>query len=143
MDDSWIFNDLAVSYNTLDDTRMINLIDTVRKGISFSLFLSLVDRSSFSIIEWSAFLHLSERTIQRYRKEKKRFDPIHSEKIVEITMLYNLGTEIFGDKVKFDSWLESDNIALGGQKPKAFLDNTFGIGLLKDELIRIEQGVLA
>ena len=58
-------------------------------------------------------------------------------------MLYNLGTEIFGDKVKFDSWLESDNIALGGQKPKAFLDNTFGIGLLKDELIRIEQGVLA
>ena len=143
MDDSWIFNDLAVSYNTLDDTRMINLIDTVRKGISFSLFLSLVDRSPFSIIEWSAFLHLSERTIQRYRKEKKRFDPIHSEKIVEITMLYNLGTEIFGDKVKFDSWLESDNIALGGQKPKAFLDNTFGIGLLKDELIRIEQGVLA
>ena len=72
MDDSWIFNDLAVSYNTLDDTRMINLIDTVRKGISFSLFLSLVDRSSFSIIEWSAFLHLSERTIQRYRKEKKK-----------------------------------------------------------------------
>jgi len=143
MDDSWVFTDSAVSYNTLDDARMINLIDTVRKGISFPVFSSLVNRSPFSIIEWSAFLHLSERTLQRYRKEKKRFDPIHSEKIVEITMLYNLGTEIFGDKSRFDTWLGSDNIALGGQKPKTYLDSTFGIDLLKDELLRIEQGVLA
>ena len=143
MEDSWLINDAAVSYNTLDDTRMINLIDTVRKGISYSAFLSLVNRSPFSLIEWSSFLHLSERTIQRYKKEKKRFDPIHSEKIVEITMLYNLGTSIFGDAKRFDSWLESDNIALGGNKPKTFLDSTFGIGLLKDELIRIEHGVLA
>ena len=58
-------------------------------------------------------------------------------------MLFNLGAEIFGDKTRFDTWLGSDNIALGGQKPKTFLDNTFGIGLLKDELMRIEQGVLA
>jgi len=58
-------------------------------------------------------------------------------------MLYNLGTGIFGDKQRFDSWLESDNIALGGNKPKTYLDSTFGIGLLKDELIRIEHGVLA
>jgi len=143
MEDSWLINDAAVSYNTLDDTRMINLIDTVRKGISYSAFLSLVNRSPFSLIEWSSFLHLSERTIQRYKKEKKRFDPIHSEKIVEITMLYNLGTSIFGDAKRFYSWLESDNIALGGNKPKTFLDSTFGIGLLKDELIRIEHGVLA
>ena len=143
MDDSWVFSDSAVSYNTLDDARLISLIDTVRKGISFPVFSSLVSHGPFSIIEWSAFLHLSERTLQRYRKEKKRFDPIHSEKIVEITMLFNLGAEIFGNKTRFDTWLSSDNIALGGQKPKTFLDNTFGIGLLKDELMRIEQGVLA
>jgi putative toxin-antitoxin system antitoxin component (TIGR02293 family) len=143
MDDSLVLNDSAVSYNSMDDARMINLIDSIRKGISFHVFLSLVSQSPFSIIEWSSFLHLSERTLQRYRKEEKRFDPIHSEKIMEITMLYNLGTEIFGDKTRFDAWLGSENIALGGSKPKTFLDNTFGIGLLKDELIRIEHGVLA
>ena len=143
MDEQWVLSDLDVSYHAMDDARLIGLIDKVRQGISFKAFLNLVDRGPFSIFEWSSFLHLSERTLQRYRKEEKRFDPIHSEKIVEITMLYNLGIEIFGDQKRFDNWLESENIALGHKKPKDFLDSTFGIGLLKDELTRIEQGVLA
>jgi len=143
MDDALTVNDLSVSYHSLDDARMITLIDSIRKGISFPLFLSLVNRSPFTLPEWSSFLHLSERTIQRYRKEKRHFDPVHSEKILEITLLYNLGIEIFGDTNRFDAWLDTGNIALGGNKPKAFLDSTLGIGMLKDELTRIEQGVLA
>jgi putative toxin-antitoxin system antitoxin component (TIGR02293 family) len=122
---------------------MFDLIESLRKGISFSHFSTLVKRTSFSIPEWSTFLHLSERTLQRYKKEEKRFDPIHSEKILEITLLNNLGIEIFGDKAKFDTWLDTQHVALGGRSPKAFLDSTFGIGMIKDELMRIEQGVLA
>lgn len=93
--------------------------------------------------DWSRFLHLSERTMQRYKKEKKDFDPIYSEKIIEITLVYNRGVEVFGNQGKFDTWLETSNIALGGMTPKSLLDNTFGIQFVKDELIRIEQGVLA
>ena len=81
--------------------------------------------------------------MQRYKKEKKSFDPIYSEKILEVTLLYNLGAEVFGNKDKFNTWLETKNLALGRIKPKGLLDNTFGIGLLKDELTRIEYGTLA
>ncbi|HMG69386.1 MAG TPA: MbcA/ParS/Xre antitoxin family protein [Chitinophagaceae bacterium] len=81
--------------------------------------------------------------MQRYKKEKKSFDPIHSEKNLEVTLLYNLGVEVFGNKDKFNTWLETKNLALGGMKPKELLDNTFDIGLLKDELVRIEYGILA
>jgi putative toxin-antitoxin system antitoxin component (TIGR02293 family) len=119
------------------------LISTSRQGIPFPAFTKMTENSPFSLDEWSGFLHLSERTIQRYKKEKKTFDPIHSEKILEITMLYNRGAEVFGSNEKFDTWLDSKSIALGGIKPKELLDSTFGIGVLKNELTRIEHGVLA
>ena len=86
---------------------------------------------------------MSERTMQRYKKEKKTFDPIYSEKILEVMLLYKLGINVFGNKEKFISWIETKNLALGGVKPKELLDNTFGISLLKDELTRIEHGILA
>jgi len=93
--------------------------------------------------DWSRFLHITDRTMQRYKKEMKSFDTIQSEKILQITLLYKKGIDVFGDKTKFDTWLISNNIALGNIKPKDLLDNAFGINLLNDELIRIEHGVLA
>jgi putative toxin-antitoxin system antitoxin component (TIGR02293 family) len=81
--------------------------------------------------------------MQRYRNEKRTFDPLQSEKIIEIALLYNKGVEVFGSAEKLNTWLETNNLALGDIKPKSLLDNTFGISILKDELIAIEHGVLA
>ncbi|MBF9255596.1 DUF2384 domain-containing protein [Pontibacter sp. 172403-2] len=132
-----------LSYKQIDDRDVLMLISSVREGIKYGLFQSIASNSPFSTAEWSNFLHLSERTFQRYKKEKRTFDPLHSEKILEITLVYNKGIEVFGDKGNYDAWLETKNVALGGIKPKELLDSTFGIGLLKDELTRIEHGVLA
>ncbi len=97
----------------------------------------------FTSRDWSGFLHLSERSMQRYKKDGGIFGTVSSEKIVEITMLYKYGVSVFGEKQKFDSWLNIKNVALGGIKPKELLDTSFGIGLIKDELSNIEYGVLA
>jgi putative toxin-antitoxin system antitoxin component (TIGR02293 family) len=137
------FNESAVTYQSLGNRSILSLINTVRQGISFAAFMNLVSKSPFSVSEWSAFLHLSERTMQRYKKEKKTFEPIHTEKILEITLLYKKGVEVFGDKERFNAWLQANSVALGNVKPKELLDNTFGISLLDDELGRIEHGVLA
>lgn len=127
----------------LDDRNIMTLIGAVRNGLQYTFFKNLVKTSPFTIQEWSNYLHLSERTIQRYKKEKKTFNPLHSEKILEIALLYLKGLDVFVDSQKFNTWLESQNIALGGIKPKDLLDNTFGINMIKDELSRIEHGVLA
>ena len=134
---------LDISYSSVDDRDVLQLINTIREGIKYALFISLADKSPFSLAEWSGFLHISERTMQRYKKEKKSFDPIYSEKILEVTLLYKFGIDVFGSNEKFNSWLETKNIILGGVKPKEMLDNTFGISLVKDELTRIEYGLLA
>ncbi|ARS35032.1 type II RES/Xre toxin-antitoxin system antitoxin [Pontibacter actiniarum] len=135
--------DNSLTYKLIDDKDVFMLISTVREGIKYSLFQSIADVIPFNLTEWSNFLHLSERTFQRYKKEKRTFDPLHSEKILEITLIYNKGIDVFGDPANFDAWLNAKNVALGGVKPKELLDSTFGIGLLRDELTRIEHGVLA
>lgn len=135
--------DPMVTYGTIEDINTMSLIKMVRDGIEFSAFEKFAGKSPFSQQEWSAYLHLSERTMQRYRNEKRTFDPLQSEKILEIALFYNKGVEVFGSAEKFNAWLETDNLALGGDKPKSLLDNTFGISILRDELIAIEHGVLA
>lgn len=133
----------VLNTSAVDDRDILLLVQTVRQGIKYPLFVKIASQSPFNLSEWSVFLHLSERTIQRYKKEKKTFDPIHSEKILEITLLYKRGIEVFGDAESFNAWLEARNVALGNITPKSLLDTTFGISLLKDELTRIEHGVLA
>ena len=133
----------SISYGITDDSGIFSLIDVVRRGLNFSAFINLTKKSPFNISDWASFLHLSERTIQRYEKEDKVFDTVYSEKIVQITLLYNYGTEVFGNSELFNTWLETPNIALGKSTPKDLLDSSFGIEFIKTELTKIAHGILA
>ena len=121
----------------------LHLIQMVREGLNYPLFERFSAEAPFSAAEWASYLHLSERTIQRYKKEQSIFEPPQAERILEIILLFNQGEKVFGQKEKFNTWLNAQSVALGNVKPKDLLDSSFGINLLKDELIKIEHGVLA
>lgn len=135
--------DPKVPYSIIESSNVLSIIETIRQGVKFSVFENFVNRSTFSLNEWSSFLHISDRTMQRYQREKRKFEPLQSEKIIEIMLIYKKGIEVFGSEEKFNLWLNSENIYLGKTKPKEFLDNSFGLNVLKDELTKIEHGVLA
>lgn len=126
--------------NISDPVEMVNL---VRKGINFSLFEKISARLGLSIKQWCSILHLTERTIQRYRIDQKTFESIHSEKIIAIVRLFKQGVEVFGSVEKFSAWMNSNIVFFGGIKPITLLDTGIGIDLINDELIRIEHGVFA
>ena len=132
----------AVPYG-ISQTDIMSMINFIRKGISFNSFMSLVNRTGFNLSDWAKFMHISERSIQRYRQEKRKFDPLQSERILEIALLYKKGIEVFGSDEKFRLWLHTNCIALGNVKPVELFDNSFGIGLLQDELGRIDHGIFA
>ncbi|PSR53494.1 hypothetical protein AHMF7605_08130 [Adhaeribacter arboris] len=134
---------LSNSVDEKDGKNVFYLIKAVRAGVHFNLFQDFAAEVSFSQAEWSQYLHLSEKTLQRYKKEKSTFDPLQSERILEIMQLFKKGIAVFGDKNHFNTWLNTSNIVLGNGKPKDLLDSSFGIQLLQDELIRIEYGVFA
>lgn len=136
-------NEPLAFYGVSDDARIFSLIAKIKKGISFAVFDKVLKSSPFKISEWAVFLHLSDRTMQRYQKENKTFEAIHAEKIYEISMLTSYGVTVFGSLENFNSWLNAKNLAMGGIVPKTLLDSSFGIQVIKDELGRIEHGIFA
>jgi putative toxin-antitoxin system antitoxin component (TIGR02293 family) len=138
-----IVQEPMVAYGRVQENDIIKAIQIIKEGIRYASFIGVVAKSPFSLEEWSDFLHISRRTMQRYQKEEKAFDSLHSEKIFQISILYHYGVQVFGSNNNFNTWLEAPSLALGGIKPKNLLDSSFGIGLVTDELVRIEQGVLA
>jgi putative toxin-antitoxin system antitoxin component (TIGR02293 family) len=135
--------DEQLSYDSLDDQTMYKIIQTAREGLPYYAFENYAGKSPYNLTEWSEFLGLSERSLHRYKKERRPFDKIHSERIMEIVLLLRKGVEVFGDEKKFAIWMDSNIIALGGIKPKNLLDSSFGIRLLNDELTRIAYGIFA
>ena len=129
-------------YEFIEDNEFI-LTNMVRNGLSYNYFSDLSDRIHVGVQEWADYLHISERTIQRYKKEGKVFDPIYSEKILLIELLYKKGIDVFEIEDNFYTWMDTKSIALGGVKPRDLLDTSFGITMVYDELGRIEHGIFA
>jgi len=130
-------------YKFIEEEDDLSLSSVAREGISYYHFTKLSEYIQLTLQDWAEYLHLSERTMQRYKKEGKKFDPIYSEKIIVIELLYKKGIDIFGLKDKFYTWMDTVSIALGGVKPKDLLDTSFGISMVYDELGRIEHGIFA
>ncbi|WP_426669112.1 type II RES/Xre toxin-antitoxin system antitoxin [Mucilaginibacter sp. McL0603] len=134
---------MAVKKYKLPEEDSVAMVNMLREGVEFTYLNSISDRINFTLEDWSSYLHLSERTIQRYKKEKKPFDTIYSEKIVQIDLLYKRGVEVFGNEDNFHTWMATKSIPLGNIKPKELLDTTYGINLVADELGRVEHGIFA
>jgi len=132
-----------VSFQSLDNMDVFGLIKSIREGVDYNTFDKFSGRFSLNNSDWSRILKVSERTMQRYKKEKRRFDSLHSERLLLIMLLFKKGEEVFDNTDNYIDWLNSENVSLGGIKPIAILDNSFGVNMVKDELIRIEHGVLA
>jgi putative toxin-antitoxin system antitoxin component (TIGR02293 family) len=129
--------------DSLEAKDILILISEVKAGIPYTKFVSLAGTSPFSLEEWSGLLHISPRTMQRHKKRRSRFSSTYTEKIFQVTLLSEKGVDVFGDKEKYNLWLDTQNLALGKKRPKELLDTSFGIGLVTDELTRIEYGVFA
>lgn len=119
------------------------LYNITKAGLHFKMFEEIIEQSLFTIADFALFTHVSEKTIQRRLQNKANFTSAETEKILQIYQISSRGEEVFGHKHKFKEWLNRENYALGGEKPRNLLENAFGIQLVMDELGRIEHGIFA
>lgn len=129
--------------NLIEEPSLGYLISYAQHGMPYHIFAKNADNWPFNQTEWSKLLHLSERTFQRYKKENKIFESIYTEKILELILLLNQGKSIFGSERNFYDWLNSPCLAFNNLKPISFIDNTFGIAMVKNELGRIVNGIFS
>jgi putative toxin-antitoxin system antitoxin component (TIGR02293 family) len=120
----------------------MDLIKLSSKGVTKDALLRLANSLSMSISEMADMLPVSERTIQRY-KRNQRFNQVVSEQVLQIAEVTVRGVKVFGDREKFLSWMKSPSPALGNRIPASLLRSRFGTEVVLDELGRIEHGVIS
>lgn len=119
------------------------VISLIRQGIPYSLFSLIQIYTPFSENDWSYFLDISSKSLQRYKQSARHFRSSQSEKIIEMAEVTNIGLEVFGDISKFKLWLDSPNFALGMLKPIELLKDSYGKEMVVSELTRINHGILS
>lgn len=119
------------------------IISMIRGGIPYRLFQVIRDSSPYSEVDWSVFLNISAKSLQRYKQNASVFKPSQSEKIIEVAEVTQKGVDTFGDVNKFKLWLETPNFSLGNVKPLELLKDSYGKEMVISELVRIDHGVLA
>lgn len=126
-------------------TNKLLIIAAIREGIPYTLFDSIQEYTPFTENDWANFLDISTKSLQRYKAKSSTefsFKPIHSEKIIEITEVTQLGLDVFGNIDKFRLWLKTPNFALGNLKPIDLLKDSYGKELVMTELTHINYGIL-
>jgi len=131
-----------VSYNDFLTDKMM-MIAAIRAGIPYSLFDLIQHCTPFTDTDWADFLDISTKSLHRYKSSGDHyFKSIHSEKIIEMAEVTQVGLDVFGNIDKLKLWLNSPNYALGNLKPIELLKDSYGKELVISELTRINYGIL-
>jgi putative toxin-antitoxin system antitoxin component (TIGR02293 family) len=131
-----------ISFTELLSNKLL-LVMVIRKGIPYSIFTLIRNITPFTLNDWAGYLDISTKSLVRYQQSDRQFKPGHTEKIIELAEVTNLGLEVFGENEKFRNWLETPNYALGNLKPFDLLRDSYGKEMIIGELTRIEHGILA
>jgi putative toxin-antitoxin system antitoxin component (TIGR02293 family) len=120
----------------------MDLIELSRRGVTKSALSHLAKNLNVATTDMATFLPITERTIQRY-KWKDHFKPNVSEHILQLAGLVASGFKVFDSQQQFLAWIKRPNKALGNEAPIKLLDSRFGVRMVRDELGRIEHGIIS
>ncbi len=133
----------ALAYDSFFDNKML-VIHSIREGFTYDAFQQVKQVTPFSDSDWADYLNLSLKTLQRHKKEEDfRFKPIHTEKIIELAEVTQMGNRVFEDTQLFYQWLQLPSMALGNMKPAELLKDSYGKEMVIAELNRIQYGIFA
>jgi putative toxin-antitoxin system antitoxin component (TIGR02293 family) len=120
----------------------MDMIEVSDKGVTKDALLRLATYLNLSLSQIAKLLPITERTIQRYSR-KQRFNRVVSEQVLQIAEVAARGGEVFGEREKLLSWMNTPSTALGNRAPASLLGSRFGTEMVLDELGRVEHGIIS
>ncbi|MFC4635352.1 antitoxin Xre/MbcA/ParS toxin-binding domain-containing protein [Dokdonia ponticola] len=133
---------VIMGHTPVRDRSTLRLVHVSREGLSYPKFLLAVEAFDFSKQELAQLLHISERTLERIHKDKKRLSTPQTERILEVSILFEKGWDFFGSKEAFRKWLSIPNYAFENQTPLSMLDTKYGIDSVEVLLDRMAHGIV-
>jgi len=120
----------------------MDLYEISRIGLPKQALLHLVTNLNFSVRSMTQLLNITERTIQR-KGDSDLLDISTTEQILQVAEVFSRGSEVFGSPENFQTWMNTENIALGGKRPIELLPSRYGAQMVLDVIGRIEYGVFS
>lgn len=104
-------------------------------------FVALAKKFKFTEDQSARIMGMSLRT---FRKKTLTSDltVLASEMVIRLSELYEIGLDAFGDPQLFILWLNSNSIAFGNIKPALLIESGLGVSLVRDQLTRMQHGIL-
>ncbi len=125
----------------LSADRTDELIQEVRKGLSFKTLESLSSKSGISVPELAAIIEIPERTLAR-RKAAGRLARDESERLLRISTIFQKAVELFnGDMPEAVAWLLRPRRALADHTPLAYSGTELGAREVENLIGQLEHGV--
>ncbi len=120
-----------------------DLVNIIRNGLQYQSIARLSKILNIDRKELSEYLHVSERTIARYEKSKKKIPAELGDRIIQILKVYMRALDVFEDKTAALEWLKHENQALKNTAPIKLLDTSTGIDMVFKTLGRMEHGIFS
>jgi putative toxin-antitoxin system antitoxin component (TIGR02293 family) len=137
----WMVHEYIVPYETLFESPLAKL-GAIKDGLKANALTDLIHVTGATQIDVAKWLDITEPTLRKHIQSTKGLNPGISEHIIQLFELFNKGMDTFGSLSEFKGWLKSYNIGIDA-KPFDLLDTITGIGIIMNELIRIDYGVTA
>ena len=113
------------------------------KEFTYNDFEKIADKVLFTLAEWAAIIHVSERTLQRYAKNNSNFAAINAERIYLIENVLKEAKIAFGNTENFYNWIKRNPYMLEGNLSINSLTTYEGIQNVLTQLGRIQHGIFA
>jgi putative toxin-antitoxin system antitoxin component (TIGR02293 family) len=118
-----------------------DLAQLVREGLPAGSISALGQRLRLANVVLSRKLGIPQRTLTRRLSQRSVLTAAESDRTVRMARVYANAVEMLGDQEKAIQWLNTQNRALGGERPLDQLDTDVGAQMVEDILGRIAYGV--
>ncbi len=116
------------------------LVNKAQEGVEPSFFINLQKHSGIRKDELANWVGVDPKTVDNYRRSKKKFKSDVAEKLLQLHRLFALGDELFGSTAEFMDWLEIPSPGLNNQSPISLLNSISGILEVEKQMLRIAHG---
>lgn len=129
------------SYRPFFRTSLAKL-EVIREGIRPQAMADFMSIAGITQAALARILSVSEPTLRKYNRNGSRPGSRLSDHLLQLFELYDKGIDTFGSLRVFRNWVSCRQLVLGA-RPIDLLDTCTGVGLIRNELLRIDHGALA
>ena len=115
-------------------------IDAIDRGFNTETLTALQARMNLPASAMAAWLGTSARTLKR-RESSGRLTAEESDRLFRLARLFERAVDVFEDEASARQWLQSEQHALGGQKPIQIARYEPGAREVERLLGRVEHGI--